>query len=343
MEQVLIRAELFIQVGLDCGLMRHNTLKLSIVGRVDYVDEDYEKLAVKAQTLIEKDVELQKHYFQRCFTFCTDGKPDEFDEVWNQIFNKVKNEQPSSMWNELKSHEEVFHDLHGNNAWPIEESNLGRVRRWVKGYSSKRCATVNAGAMIKVYYGRCRTKSNITFILGKPVDRLWYNRNRASVKGVVLENGLPLRADSTILATGAWSSLLVRLDQQMEANAVPIAYIRLIPEEYEQYKDIACHTNLSTGFNLFTPIGGLLKILRRLAGVQNTTTLKDPDDPAKTYRVSYPKTKVDDPLQWISTEIEQSFRDELKEIFPPLADRPFENIRFCWFVSVVIQSIQACD
>ena len=49
---------------------------------------------------------------------------------------------------------------------------------------------------------------------------------------------------------GAWSSRLVNLDQQMHANAVVIAYIRLSQEVYETYKEIPCHLNLATGINI---------------------------------------------------------------------------------------------
>lgn len=45
-------------------------------------------------------------------------------------------------------------------------------------------------------------------------------------------------------------SRLVNLDQQMHANAVVIAYIRLSQEVHETYKEIPCHLNLATGINI---------------------------------------------------------------------------------------------
>lgn len=324
MEQVWTRVGLSDQVGLDSSKTRASLTAL------DYVDQDYERLAVKSQSLIKSDPDLAPHYFECGFAFCTDGKPGELDTLWNQMFDKVKTEQPEHMWQNLRTHEEIFDHLHQKHLKPVSEEKLGRQRKWVKGYTSRRCATVDAEAMIKVYYDRCRTKVNIEFVLGTPVQSLLYNNDRSSVEGIVLESGQELRAAKTILATGAWSARLIRLDQQLEANAVPIAYIRLKPGEYEKYKDIACHTNLSTGFNLFTPIGGLLKVLRRSAGIRNMTSLPDPEDPGKTYKVSYPRTAVDDPLQSLSPDVERGLRDELREIFPEFADRPFERTKICW-------------
>lgn len=270
------RVGLSDQVGLDSSKTRASLTAL------DYIDQDYERLAVKSQSLIKSDPDLAPYYFERGFAFCTDGKPGELDTLWNQMSDKVKTEQPEHMWQNLRTHEDIFDYLHHKHLKPVSEEKLGRQRKWVKGYTNRRCATVDAEAMIEVYYDRCRTKASIEFVLGTPVQSLLYNNDRSSVEGIVLESGQELRAGKTILATGAWSARLIRLDQQLEANAVPIAYIRLTPEEYEKYKDIACHTNLSTGFNLFTPIGGLLKVLRRSAGIRNMISLPDPEDPGKT-------------------------------------------------------------
>ena len=109
-----------------------------------------------------------------------------------------------------------------------------------------------------------------------------------------------------------------------------IVYIKLTPEEDEKYRHVSCHTNLVTGLKIFQPLNGWLKILRRGAGLQNTTALKDPEDPKKTYKASYPHTVVDDPDPWIPLTFEASLREELREIFPAMANRRFDMARFCW-------------
>ena len=245
------------------------------------------------------------------------------------MLENIKAKQPQTKWAELNSPEEVFKNLHGEAAELVLEEQLGRKGRWNKGYTSKRCATVNAEAIIKVYYDRCRANSNIHFVLGTPVDSLLYGSEN-NILGVVMENGRQMLAERTILATGAWSSRLVKLEGVMTANAVGIAYIKLTDEEYETYKHMGCHTNLVTGVNIFTPICGLLKILRRGAGIRNTTVLKDPEDRGATYKASYPRTAVDDSAQTLPYAIEKELRDEMREILPQFADRPFARTRLCW-------------
>jgi hypothetical protein len=51
---------------------------------------------------------------------------------------------------ELDTHEDVFRHLHGTDSEPVTIYQLVRERRWVKGYTSKRCATVEAEKMVKV-------------------------------------------------------------------------------------------------------------------------------------------------------------------------------------------------
>lgn len=292
------------------------------------MDPEYQKLADLSRQIIKDDPGLQPHYFERGFTFCTDGNPGNMSSLWEQMFENVKATQPESGWNLLDSPDAVFRHLHGNHAEPVSMQTLGREKRWQKGYTSKRCATVDAAAMTQVYYDRARAKPNITFVVGTPVDRLVYGGS-AAVEGVCLEDGRVLRAEKTIIATGAWSSRLVNLEGIMRSNAVPIAYFKLTDEEYEKYKDIACHTHLNTGLNIFTPLRGLLKVLKRSTGLYNTVTMNNPEE-SGTYRTSYPLTKVDDPLQTIPAETEAAIRDELREMFPSVANRPVHDTKLCW-------------
>lgn len=98
----------------------------------------------------------------------------------------------------------------------------------------------------------------------------------------MLEDGREIRAEKTILAVGAWGAKLVDLDGVLQANAVGIAYIKLTECEMAKYNDMGCHTNLALGINIFTPIGGLLKVLRRSNGLRNTVDLPHPEDPSRT-------------------------------------------------------------
>ena len=118
----------------------------------------------------------------------------------------------------------------------------------------------------------------------------------------------------------------------MVACAVPLAYIRFKDDEHSRDKDMGCHTNFSTGMNVYTPVDGLLKISRRTVGIRNTMSLPDPEDVTKGYRASYPVIAIDDPSQGLPAAMEQEMREDLREIFPQVAQRPFERTRICWQV-----------
>lgn len=281
--------------------------------------------------MIKADHELEPYYFEHGFTFVTDGKPGELNNLWEQMLENLQKNHTKDRWALHDTPEKVYQNLHGKNASPVAASALRQERAWNKGFTSTRCATVNAEAIIKVYYDRARAKPNVKFVLGTPVERLLYGP-QLSVLGVVLEDGREFQAQKTILATGAWSSRLVNLDGILSANAVPIAYIKLTEGEMAKYKSMGCHTHLGLGVNIFTPIGGLLKVLRRSTGVLNTTELSDPEDASKQYRASYPITAVDKPDLGIPPAAESDIREALREFFPAVADRPFFKTRICWSV-----------
>jgi len=283
--------------------------------------------------MIKNDPELKPYYLENGFTFCVDGEPGSLNSLWDNILHKLKTEHPETAYDQCNTPDDIYRHLHGTNSISAPSVNFSGPRKWIKGFTSKRCATVNAEAMIKVYYRRCAAQPNIDFKIGMPVDYLLYSQDKSSVEGVVLENGCKIIAERVVVSTGPWSSRLVNLNQEMHANAVQAVYFKLTQEEYEHYKDISCHTNIKTGLNIYPPIGGLLKVVRRQTGLRNTTILKDPEDPTKFYKASYPLTKLDDSIQTVPFAMEQSIRDELREIFPTLVDRPFFNTRFCWYVN----------
>ena len=297
----------------------------------DYVDPAYAKLAAKAQDLFRTDPGLAPYYFEQGFAFITDGKPGLFFDLWKQMHTNIKEKQDPSTYVEMDNPDQVFRGIHGEHSQSVTEARLGRDKQWRLGYTNLKAAVANAEGCVNVYYQRCCEKPQINFACGTPVDRLLYGDDKA-VQGVVLEDGRVLRADKTIVSAGAWSNRLVNLEQQMHARGVEVAYIKLTREERAKWKNMPIHTNLSTGFNLFPPIDGQIKILRRSPGLRNTVSVKDPEDPSKSINISLPRTTVDSPNDNLDSSMEASLRQELREIMPTLADRPFTRTRFCWCV-----------
>lgn len=83
---------------------------------------------------------------------------------------------------------------------------------------------------------------------------------------------------------------------------------------------------------MLNPLYRLLKVLKRSTGLRNTVTLRDPEDPSQIYRASYPLTALDDPSLGMPADIEAAIREDLREIFPTVAERPFCKSRICLYV-----------
>lgn len=105
-----------------------------------------------------------------------------------------------------------------------------------------------------------------------------------------------------------------REPDRRDGGQYPRSRIHLTDEEYEQYKDTACHTNLATGLNILTPLHRLLNVLKRSTGPRKTVALPDPEDQSHIYRASYPLTALGDPSQGMPADIETAIREELREI-----------------------------
>ena len=189
-------------------------------------------------------------------------------------------------------------------------------------------AFIDAKETIQVYYDRCLTAAPIEFKCGCAVDYIDIVDNKS--KGVVLEDGTTISADVVIVAAGAWSNRLVYLGDRLVPIGHEVAWIKVTPEEEEQWKHMSITTNLSTGINLFPPYRGEVKVLRRSPGYKNTLTIPHPEDRSRKLKISYPRTIVSNPTDVIPADAEAAIRDNLREIMPGLATRPFDRTKICW-------------
>ena len=106
----------------------------------------------------------------------------------------------------------------------------------------------------------------------------------------------------------------------------------MTPQEEDRWKNMSITTNLSTGLNMFPPYKGEIKILRRSPGYINTVRVRHPENDSKTIEISYPRTIVTNPTDVIPLDAEVAMRENLREIMPALADRPFDRTKICWYV-----------
>ena len=303
-------------------LHRPPPLFLKLLTCADYTDPIYARLAKQAQLKIQQDAGLKPYYFQQGMTFVCDGQPSRFTNTWNIQLAAVRASAAPGAIVEMDTPEAVFRRIHGDKATPPAGT------RWCKAYCNLEDAFIDAEASVRVYYERCAATPSISFKCGTPVDHI--NIVDGASRGVTLEDGTILDADTIIVAAGAWTNKLVNLGQRVRPTGHEVAWLKVTPEEEAMWKNMAITTNLTTGLNLFPPYQGEIKILRRSAGYTNTVTVPDPEHPSKKVEISYPRTKVSHPRDEIPEAAEAGLRENLREIMPELADRPFDRTRVCW-------------
>lgn len=263
-------------------------------------------------------------------TFVCDGRPSRFTEVWKAQLDRGKASNTES-YVELSNREEVFQRIHGKESQPPPLKDLGGTSQWNKAYCNLGDAFIDAKEAIQIYYDRCLKVSSINFRCGSAVDHI--NTVSGKARGVVLEDGSTIEADLVIVAAGAWSNKLVFLGNRVVPIGHEVAWIKVTPEEEARWRHMSITTNMSTGLNMFPPYHGEIKILRRSPGYKNTTIIQNPEDPTKEIQISYPRTIVSNPSDVIPSDAEAAMRENLREIMPMLADRPFDRTKICWFVS----------
>jgi sarcosine oxidase/L-pipecolate oxidase len=330
---VIIGAGVF---GLSTALAiakRHPSTKVTVVDRLtppvedamsvdttrcirsDYTDPLYARLAAQSQQLIEADPDLQPYYFKQGMTYVCDGEPSRFTDGWKIMFQAAKRDYDRSVIVEMPSREAVFRSIHGPDAQPRPLSNLGGKSSWNIAYCNLGAAFVDARECIRAYYQRALAVPQISFRVGIPVDHLQIVDGRCT--GVAMQDGTTIAADQVIVAAGAWSGKLVDLGQRQTPIGHEVVWFKVTPEEEARWGKMSITTNESTGLNIFPSYKGEVKVLRGSPGYRNTIA------------VSYPRTTVDHPTDVIPADAEEAVRRDLREMMPPLADRPFDRAKIC--------------
>lgn len=282
--------------------------------------------------------------FRQGMTYACDGQPSRFTDLWKAQRKLVESIQGHEDIVDMPNRTAVFERLHGGDAVLPAESDLADGKsRWNLAYCNFQASYIDAEACIRVYYERCLKEPSISFRCGSAVERIHIEEGVS--KGVFLEDGSNLKADLVLVAAGAWSNKLVYLEKRINPIAHEVAWIKVTPEEEKRWRWMSITTNLSTGLNMFPPYRGEIKILRRSKGYKNTVRIRNPENESETIEISYPRTIVSDPSDVIPLEAEKAMRENLREIMPQLADRPFERTKLCWYAIVHFptRSLRFCN
>ncbi|KAK7716568.1 hypothetical protein SLS57_006596 [Botryosphaeria dothidea] len=299
--------------------------------RADYHDPVYSKLALESQRLIQNDPELGNQYYRSGMIYAHAGSGRHGFKVWEKEYTAAQALQKQRVESgefsaegylrHLTSHEALYKRVNGPNYEPHKGE-----KQWNEGYLNEDVAFVNAEECMRIYYQKTREQSNTNFVFGNPVRRLIVEGGVA--KGVELADGSRLTADLVVLAAGAWTNTLLDLRDQVASTGHEVAWLKLSPELEERYKNMPITTNFTTGFNIFPPLNGEIKCLRRSPGYSNTRTVRD-SATGKTFEVSVPP----DSPSAIPADAEAGLRANLAELFPPLAEQPFVRTKLCFFTN----------
>ncbi|CDK27990.1 unnamed protein product [Kuraishia capsulata CBS 1993] len=302
--------------------------------RVDYTNDIYYNLAKESMAIIEADPAIAPFFHKVGMSFVYDGNSDKWEDIWIKGLassRHVNAENPSKtvLYN---NNVEVFQRIHGKDHSPKTAEELGRETKWNKGYTNLSNGYIDAKKSMKAYYERAKTFSNIDFTF-KEVDKIVYEEGTNKATGVAFKDQSLITSDLVVVAAGAWTSKLVDLYDLAKTSAIEVAWLKVTKEEEEQWKNMSITTNFSTGINLFPPYEGEIKTLRRSAGYKNSVEIPSPNPLAKdgsSIKISYPRTILSNPNDWIPEDAELALRENLKEIMPSLADRPFDRTKVCW-------------
>ncbi|KAI1618834.1 putative fructosyl amino acid oxidasesarcosine oxidase [Exophiala viscosa] len=295
--------------------------------RADYADPVYTQLAEEAQKKIEEDPELVPFYFKQGMTFVCNGESRPILDFWKKGLENNKKSSNDRLV-QMPTPESVYQRLHGQSAQLVPENILNEKRQWNLGYCNLDDAFIDAKECTRVYYERCLKYPSISFRCGVPVQRVCMSNGRTS--GVLLEDGQTLSASQVLIAAGAWSNQLLYLEGLAVSNGIAVAWIKLTEDEIAKWKNMAITTNLDTGLNLFPPHNGEMKVLLRSIGYQNTVSIPHPEDASKKIQTSLPRTLLTNPTDVIPPQVEARLRDNLRELMPSLANRPFDRTKICW-------------
>lgn len=300
--------------------------------RIDYNDPTYFKLAYEGLELIKADPIISHYFHQRGMVTFYDGKSGKWEDVLNsekKCAEKAWIDRPEMIVCS-DTPEDVFQSIHGVNAVRKTEKELGRKTWWNKGYCNLGNGFIDARKSMKAFYERAKTYPNIKFTF-KEVEKINYYPGTKKAKGVLFVDGTVANSDVVIVAAGAWSGKLVNLRNVCKSSAIEVAWFKITKEEEEKWKNMSISGNLSTGINMFPPYNGDIKILRRSAGFKNTIEIPNPDPLVKeNISISYPRTAAKNPFDWIPKDAEIALRENMKDIMPALANRPFTRTALCW-------------
>jgi sarcosine oxidase/L-pipecolate oxidase len=290
---------------------------LNRIVRSDYSNPLYAAFAAEAQDLWRNsDWGAENRYSEAGLLMLSEGRSEYLEQALELASNSARICNDNAAVLKLESDAEI-----------TEACKTGGMSgTW--GYLNRRAGWADAEGAMQYARGLVDATARVTMVTGK-VTQLLLSMDKTRVEGVVLDDGSTLKADLTVVATGAWTPTLLDLRSRVAASADVLAYVNLRPDESIRLQNMPSIINLSKGWFIMPPRGGVLKVARHGQGISNKTRYHHPQ--AGDIEISIPYSESPEKEKEILDEGVKSCREALKELIPWLAEREFDRKRLCWY------------
>ncbi|KAI5458618.1 sarcosine oxidase [Mariannaea sp. PMI_226] len=293
-----------------------SSVDVSRIIRSEYADPFYSNLAVDAMEQW-RSPDWASQYYEAGFLMMASNRDNPYMERYRAIRNEQSNKQPMEIFesHEIASKVKALYpgvqaDLEGFTA----------IHNTLGGWA-------NAQAAIQGLATRC-SLAGVSFITGERGTAVSLEKDGDRVTGVRTAAGTSLYADAVVLATGAWSNLLVPdMGHNILAVGQPVAFIQLSPEEAERLSKMPVMINITSGVFCFppTPDTRQLKLARHGFGYATKVDLEN-------RVVSAPMLKGNNASSgYLPADAEAALREGARSFFPEFGNRPWVKLRMCWY------------
>ncbi|KAK4051216.1 hypothetical protein OIV83_003038 [Microbotryomycetes sp. JL201] len=289
--------------------------------RLDYTDEFYAQLANEAMQKWRTDP-LYKPHFHECGVVVAASKQDASGSKYVNgslaVNLKEQMRQADKEAYRLNTAQDIKR-LYGVETGSFE--GLTAYYNESGGWADSRQSCVDVLA-------ECR-KLGATFIAGEATNLMFEDRDNGKrrVRGVKLRDGREISADMTVLASGAWTSLLLpECAQDLLPTGQVVGTIQLTKQEADMYKDVPVTLLLDTGFYCFPPThDNIIKFAIHGPGYLNPApALRLPSTPRTALTPGYEN-------QQVPADAIPKLKAGLERVFPALVNREWLYSRLCWY------------
>ncbi|KAM0787541.1 hypothetical protein ACM66B_003612 [Microbotryomycetes sp. NB124-2] len=289
--------------------------------RLDYTDEFYAQLANRAMQKWRTDP-LYKPNFHECGVVMGALKQDASGSKYVNGSLAVNLQEQMRQADKEAYRLETAKDI--KRLYGVETGTFEGLTAYFNesgGWADSRQACVDVNA-------ECR-KLGAEFVTGEATELLFQttsNRKR-DVRGLKLRDGRQILADMTVLASGAWTSLLLpECAQDLLPTGQVVGTIQMTQEEADKYRNVPVTLLLDTGFYCFPPTkDNVFKFAIHGPGYLNPApNLGLPSTPRTALTPGYENQSV--PADAIT-----KLKAGLERVYPALVDREWLYSRLCWY------------